>query len=345
MMHRLIQTLKRVGINGFLLGLFFAIGMAATFSEIGSADSGIPWKPMINFGIAFVFFFYGVKLDPQQLRSGLSNWRLHLLIQLSTFLIFPVIVFGLLKYMPWVDQDFKLGIIYLSALPSTVSASVVMVSIANGNLPAAIFNASISSLLGVILTPAWMGVLGGGADGEIDFWSTLGELTLKVILPVILGILAHGWLFPRIKHILPRLKYVDQTVIMIIVFTSFSESFAQKLFSSYQLSTLLTIAATMLGIFILMWLILELISGMLKFSIQDRITTLFCGSKKSLVHAVVIGKVIFPDAAVLGLVLLPVMLYHIQQLILGSVIAGYFGRRKTEPKKQNNSTSKPHQKT
>ncbi|SEF40761.1 bile acid:sodium symporter family protein [Algoriphagus boritolerans] len=332
MIHRLIHTLQRVGINGFLLGLFFAIGMAAIFPEIGAADSGIPWTPLINFGIAFVFFFYGVKLDPRQLRSGLSNWRLHLLIQLSTFLIFPVIVFGLLRFMPWVDSDFKLGISYLSALPSTVSASVVMVSIAGGNLPAAIFNASISSLLGVILTPAWMGILGTGSEGEIDFWSTLGELTLKVILPVILGTLAHGWLFPKIKAILPKLKYVDQTVIMIIVFTSFAESFGQKLFTAYQLSTLVTIAATMLGIFILIWSILELVSRFLRFSIQDRITTLFCGSKKSLVHGVVIGKVIFPDAAVLGLVLLPVMLYHIQQLILGSVFAGYFGRRTSDLK-------------
>lgn len=327
MIHRLIGILQRVGINGFLLGLFFAIGMAAIFPEVGSAESGLPWKPIINIGIAFVFFFYGVKLDPKQLKNGLSNWRLHLLIQLSTFLIFPVIVFGLIQFMPWIDPDFQLGITYLSTLPSTVSASVVMVSIAGGNLPAAIFNASISSLLGVVLTPAWMGILGGAESGEVDFWSTLGELTLKVILPVVLGISAHGSLFPKLKAHLPRLKYVDQTVIMIIVFTSFSESFAQKLFASYQLSTLLTIAATMLGIFILIWLILELISKLLKFSIQDRITTLFCGSKKSLVHGVVIGKVIFPDAAVLGLVLLPVMLYHIQQLILGSVLAGYFGRR------------------
>ena len=329
MIQKLIQTLQRVGINGFLLGLFIAIGLAAIFPEVGSVDSGLPWKPFINTGIAFVFFFYGVKLDPLQLRTGLSNWRLHLLIQVSTFLIFPTMVYFLLQFMPWVDPDFRLGITYLSALPSTVSASVVMVSIAGGNLPAAIFNASISSLLGVVLTPAWMGLLGGGGAGEIDFWSTLGELTLKVILPVMLGILAHGWLFPKIKSMLPKLKYVDQAVIMTIVFTSFAESFAKRLFSAYQLSTLGTIAISVLAIFILIWLLLNVISKLLKFSIEDRITTLFCGSKKSLVHAVVIGKVLFPDAAVLGLVLLPVMLYHIQQLILGSILAGYFGRRKS----------------
>lgn len=327
MINKLAQTLQRVGINGFLLSLFAAIGLAALFPQIGTEDSGIPWKPVINLGIAFVFFFYGVKLDPAQLKSGLSNWRLHLLIQLSTFLIFPLIVFALLQVMPWIDPDFRLGISYLSALPSTVSASVVMVSIAGGNLPAAIFNASISSLLGVILTPLWMEFFDGGSSGSIDFWSTLGELTLKVILPVTLGVWAHRWLFPRIQHALPKLKYVDQTVIMMIVFTSFAESFAQEIFSAYSSSILLTVAATVLGIFILIWVLLEVISRLLGFTLKDRITTLFCGSKKSMVHAVVIGKVIFPDAAVLGLVLLPVMLYHVQQLILGSILAGYFGRK------------------
>ena len=332
MIHKLAQTLNRVGINGFLLGLFVAIGLASIFPEVGSEGSNLPWKPVINVGIALVFFFYGVKLNPEQLKSGLSNWKLHLLIQLSTFLIFPVLVFFLLKMMPWIDPDFRLGISYLSALPSTVSASVVMVSIAGGNLPAAIFNASISSLLGVVFTPAWMGILSDSAQGDVDFWSSLGELSVKVLLPVFLGILLHGWLFPKLKGGLHRLKYVDQTVIMMIVYTSFSESFAQRIFSSYQFPTLLAVGGTMLGIFLLVMLLLEGISRMLKFSIQDRITTLFCGSKKSLVHGVVIGKVVFPDPAVLGLVLLPVMLYHIQQLVLGSMLAGYFGRKnRAEP--------------
>ena len=328
MKSRLSQTLAKVGINGFLLGIFIAIALASIFPDIGSESSGIPWKPLINLGIALVFFFYGVKLDPIQIKAGLSNWKLHLLIQSATFLLFPALVWVLMQISPWIEEDFQLGIIYLSALPSTVSASVVMVSIAGGNLPGAIFNASISSLLGVVLTPAWMGVLAGGVEGEIDFWATLGELAVKVILPVTLGILSHGWLFPKLRTVLPKLKYVDQTVIMVIVFTSFSESFGQKIFSAFAVSSLILIAMTMLGIFILVMIILWILGKMLGFNRKDQITTLFCGSKKSLVHGVVIGKVIFPNPAVLGLVLLPVMLYHIQQLILGSVLAGYLGRKK-----------------
>ena len=327
MKNKLIQTLNKVGINGFLIGLFVAIALAAIVPEVGSSQSGLPWKPVINVGIGLVFFFYGVKLDPMQLKNGLSNWKLHLLIQSSTFLFFPLLVVFLLRFFPWIDEDFKLGVSYLSALPSTVSASVVMVSIAGGNLPAAIFNASISSLFGVILTPAWMGVLGGGVEGELDFWSTLGELSLKVLLPVTLGVLSHDWLFPKLKSVIPKLKYVDQTVIMMIVFTSFADSFSQNIFSAYSISVLAGIAGLMLGIFVAVMLLVYGLSSWLGFSAEDRITALFCGSKKSLVHGVVIGKVIFPDPAILGLVLLPVMFYHIQQLVLGSMLAGIFGRK------------------
>jgi sodium/bile acid cotransporter 7 len=328
-MKKVKNLLQKVGFNTFLLGLILAIFLAWLFPKLGSSEGPFLWKPWINGGIALVFFFYGVKLNPRQLMEGLSNWKLHLTIQLFTFIVFPFLVLLIFRWLPWVDQDFELGISYLAALPSTVSASVVMVNIAGGNVPAAIFNASISGLLGVVITPAWMGVLAENlGQGEVDFWPTFVDLTIKVILPVFAGVLLHGKLFPLIRSHLKRLKYLDQAIIMMIVFTAFSDSFYQKIFQPYSWLSLLKIAFLMLILFLMVLLLIELVSRFLGFSIKDRITALFCGSKKSLVHGVVIGKVMFPDPAVLGLVLLPVMLYHFQQLLIGSSLAEWFGRKK-----------------
>ncbi|WP_026944714.1 bile acid:sodium symporter family protein [Algoriphagus marincola] len=327
-MKKVKKLLQKVGFNNFLLGLILAIFLAWLFPKLGSSEGPIHWKPWINGGIALVFFFYGVKLNPRQFMEGLSNWKLHLTIQLFTFIVFPFLVLLIFRWLPWVDQDFELGISYLAALPSTVSASVVMVNIAGGNVPAAIFNASISGLLGVVITPAWMGILAENlGQGEVDFWPTFVDLTIKVILPVFAGVLLHGKLFPLIRSHLKRLKYLDQAIIMMIVFTAFSDSFYQKIFQSYSWLSLLKIAFLMLILFLMVLLSIELVSRLLGFSIKDRITALFCGSKKSLVHGVVIGKVMFPDPAVLGLVLLPVMLYHFQQLLIGSSLAEWFGRK------------------
>jgi sodium/bile acid cotransporter 7 len=328
MKAKLSASLARVGLNGFLLGIFVAIGLAAVLPELGSTESTIPWKPFIQVGIALLFFFYGLKLDPAQLRSGLSNWRLHVLIQVTTFLGFPLLVFSLVQFVPGLDPNFALGISYLGALPSTVSAAVVLVSISGGNVAAAIFNASISSLLGVVMTPFWMGVAGGEVAGELDLWASIVDLSIKVVLPVILGLVMHRYLFPKIKPYLNRLKYLDQTVILSIVFTTFSESFSQRLFTSFSWLSLGGLALVMLFILLLVVGILYLLVRSLSFSKEDQIAAIFCGSTKSLVHGVAIGKVLFPNAAIFGLVLLPVMLYHLQQLILGSLLARHYEKNK-----------------
>ncbi len=328
MKAKLSASLARVGLNGFLVGIFVAIGMAAILPELGSTESTIPWKPFIQVGIALLFFFYGLKLDPNQLRSGLSNWKLHVLIQVTTFLGFPLLVFLLVQFVPGLDPNFALGISYLGALPSTVSAAVVLVSISGGNVAAAIFNASISSLLGVVMTPFWMGVAGGELAGELDLWASVIDLSIKVVLPVILGLVMHRFLFPKIKPYLNRLKYLDQTVILSIVFTTFSESFSQRLFASFSWLSLGGLALVMLFVLLLVVGILFLLVRALSFSKEDQIAAIFCGSTKSLVHGVAIGKVLFPNAAIFGLVLLPVMLYHLQQLILGSVLARHYEKNK-----------------
>jgi sodium/bile acid cotransporter 7 len=327
MIRLLIGTLARVGINGFLLSIMGAIFLAYLVPDFGSSASQVPWKILTDLGIALVFFFYGVKLNPEQLKTGLSNWKLHVLIQACTFLFFPIIVIVLMQFAPWIEGDFQKGISFLSVLPSTVSASVVMVSIAGGNLPAAIFNASISSLIGVLISPIWMGWILEGSSIEMDFWVSFGELSLKVLLPVLLGLFFHQILFSKIEKYLSKLKYLDQTVILMIVFTSFAQSFSQEIFTPYSIFSLLKVGISMLGLFFMIWGLLEGLARIFGFGREDRITALFCGSKKSLVQGVVIGKIIFPDPAIFGLVLLPVMLYHIQQLIVGSILAGIFSKR------------------
>ncbi len=119
----------------------------------------IPLNEISTYGIAGIFFFYGLKLSPEKMKEGLSNWRLHTLIQVATFLIFPLIIIALLPFVKGEEHlTLWLAVFFLATLPSTVSSSVVMVSIAKGNIPGAIFNASVSGLIGILITPLWMGL-------------------------------------------------------------------------------------------------------------------------------------------------------------------------------------------
>jgi len=324
-MGKIKSTLAKVGINGFFFALIFMVVLAYLFPQFGEEGGILPLGEVTDIGVFLIFFFYGVKLSPAQLRLGLSNYKLHLLIQASTFIIFPVVIIVAHVLFGSNDDPYLwLGVFYLAALPSTVSSSVVMVSIAGGNLPAAIFNASVSSLIGILITPMWMSVFMDVTGGGSDLSSTIGKLSVQILIPVILGFLFHKRLGEFVLRNQKKLKYFDQVIILLIVYTAFAESFAKELFAGNSFWDFMAIGGAMLLLFIFMMAVMWFISTKLGFPLPDTITVLFCGSKKSLVQGAVMGKVLFPDPLIFGMVLLPLMMYHSLQLLLGSAIAERF---------------------
>lgn len=325
--------LKKIGLDGFVIAIIVTIVLAYYWPWPGVQESlfNLPWfnlTKIANYGVALIFFFYGLKLSPQQLKAGLYHWRLHVVIQSVTFIIFPLTILFVKTVTggSW-DSLLWVGTFFLATLPSTVSSSVVMVSIARGNVPSAIFNASISSLLGVFLTPLWMGlILSTGAEaspvGEgFSVSHAVVQLSLQVLLPVTLGIMLH----PRFGAIAQRnskhLKFFDQSVILLIVYVAFCDSFINNMFQDHSTIKLLLLSLAMVALFFFIYLITALLGRVLHFSREDNITAVFCGSKKSLVHGTVMAKVLFPGVAGLGLILLPLMIFHTLQLIAASIIA------------------------
>jgi sodium/bile acid cotransporter 7 len=65
------------------------------------------------------------------------------------------------------------------------------------------------------------------------------------------------------------------------------------------------------------------------FTTEDRITLIFCGSKKSLASGVPMANILFP-AAMVGPVVLPLMLFHQIQLMACAYLARRFAAR-SEP--------------
>jgi len=327
--QKITDTLAKAGLDSFLLALIGMIVLAYFFPYPGTSASPFYLAAIANYAVSLIFFFYGLRLSPTKLRAGLGNWRLHTVIHLTTFVLFPLLVLSLRGlFIASSAQTQWLAVFYLSALPSTVSSSVVMVSIAGGNLPGAIFNASISSLLSVFLTPLWMGLFLQSGSGGFDPGPVIGKLVLQVLVPVTLGILLNarwGGFAERHKKHLSRL---DQTIILLIVYTSFCESFAEGVFHSYRVQDIFWLGLGMLGLFFMLFFVVRLISHLLHFNREDRITALFCGSKKSLVHGTVMSGILFPDAAVAGVMLLPLMLYHTLQLLAASIIAQAMARQK-----------------
>lgn len=328
--NRFLALLARFGIDWFLLGLVLAVLLAYLRPGIGSDASPVPWDALLSLGVALVFFLYGLRLSPESLRTGMRNWRLHLVVQASTFLLFPLLGLSLRPLFGPDAASLTLwaSIFYLCTVPSTVSTSVVMVSVAGGNIPAAIFNASISSLIGLMMTPLWVSLVlhtGGAGGGQLG--AMLLKLVLQVLGPVGLGLLLHRRFGAWAEARKAQLRKFDQVIILLLVYTSFCESFARQVFRDFSWADLLALAAGMAGLFVAVLGLITLLGRLLGFTAEDQITAVFCGSKKSLVHGSVLANIIFAGTAASGALLLPLMLYHALQIILASVIAQRVGQR------------------
>lgn len=174
----------------FVFALIGTVVLAWFLPRSATDITGLVLRQASTFGIGFIFFFYGLRLSPEKIRLGLGNWRLHLLVQATTFVLFPLII---LAFYPFIQNQrheiLWLGLFFLAALPSTVSFSVIMTSMGRGNIPAAIFNASISGIIGVLVTPLWMGLFLQQTEAGFDFSEIYLKLFLQIILPVIVGVL------------------------------------------------------------------------------------------------------------------------------------------------------------
>jgi len=308
--------------DAFILAILGMILLAYLVPGIGAEGSAWSLDKVNKWGVILLFFFYGLRLSPEKLKNDLKNWKLHLTIQTFTFLIFPLLILPFYPLFKGTDYiQFWLAVFFLAVLPSTVSSSVVMVSIARGNIPGAIFNASISGIIGIVVTPLWLGFFLDASMESFSFGKTLLDLILQIFVPVCAGLVLHrywGQWAQRNKHWFSRF---DKTIICLIVYESFSSSFSGGLFNSIPNWTLFILSGFVIGLFFLVLGLSKVVSKWLGFSREEQITVIFCGSKKSLVHGSVFSSVLFAGNPAASLFLLPIMIYHAFQLFFISMVA------------------------
>jgi len=267
--------LNKVGLDGFLLALLSLILLAYLWPGPGLVTGPASLGSLANYGLSVVFFFYGLRLSPKELREGLSNWRLHLLVQAATFVLFPLLLLGVRPLVPSQADMLWLGTFYLAALPSTVSSSVVMVSMARGNIPAAIFNASISSLLGVFITPLWMALFLSADVSGLDTSGIILKLALQVLAPVLVGISLHSYFGDWALRHKKQLRYFDQSVILTIVYTSFCHSFAGHVFDQLSAMQIILLGGLLALLFFTAYFILSAVARIAGLQREERVTLLF----------------------------------------------------------------------
>ena len=281
---------------------------------------------LTNVAIALLFFLYGARLSTQEALNGLKHWRLHLTILAFTFVVYPLIGIALRPLTAVISHDMYLGILFLTLVPSTVQSSVAFTSIAKGNVAGAIVSASASNLVGVIVTPLLVMLLMGTGGGVHIDTSVFGEIALLLLAPFVLGQLTRRW--GRKVAQSKATKVVDRGSIAMVVYSAFSKGVVDGIWSSislWDLAFLVVFAAAFVAF--MLWLT-RTVSQKMGFNRADTIAIEFCGSKKSLATGLPMASVIFASGgASLGLLILPLMIYHQVQLMMCSWLAARYGQR------------------
>ncbi len=323
--ERTSALLRRLSVDTFTLMLLCTVALASVLPCSGPAATVL--GDVTTFAIGLLFFLHGAKLSREALLSGLAHWRLHLLVLASTFVMFPLLGLALHPLSgTMLTPEMYIGVLFLCTLPSTVQSSIAFTSMARGNVAAAVCSASASNFIGIFATPLLVSTLivRGAAAGSS--WNAIVAIVEQLLLPFLAGQLLRPWIGAWIDGHKPMLRIVDQGSILLVVYTAFSESVNEGLWHKLSPSALLTLGVVCAAMLALALAIATWTSRRLGFSREDEITIVFCGSKKSLASGVPMAKVLFAPSA-LGMVILPVMLFHQIQLMTCAVLAQRWARR------------------
>ena len=324
-------SLRRLLPDGFTLALLAAVGLATVLPCRG--DAALWLDRITDAAIMLLFFLHGARLSRAAVVRGATHWRLHLAVFASTFVLFPLLgwLLGPLSRV-LLTPPLALGMLFVCTLPSTVQSSIAFTSIAGGNVPAAVVSASLSSLIGIVLTPVLVELLlathGGHAPGAAGVW----QIARLLLLPFAAGHLLRPWIGGRVDRHRALLGLTDRGTILLVVYAAFGEAVAEGLWGAT--APLALVATLGMGALLLaLALACTATAGrLLGFARADRITLVFCGSKKSLASGVPMARILFASqAGGLGAVLLPLMIFHQLQLMVCAVLARRYAARAATP--------------
>ena len=279
-----------------------------------------------NLAIALLFYLYGARLSTQEALRGLTHWRLHLTILAFTFVVYPLLTLALSPVLvPSLGDGLYAGIMFLALVPSTVQSSVAFTSIAKGNVAGSIVAASLSSLVGVVVTPLLVMLFMSAGDGIHIDSSVFVDIAVLILLPFVVGQLTRRWTAELAAS--KATKIVDRGSITMVVYSAFSAGMVSGVWSEVSVwEILFLVVFSVVFVTFMLWLTRRL-SALMKFNRADQIAIEFCGSKKSLASGLPMATVIFGGGA-LGLLILPLMIYHQVQLMICAWLAAKYAQER-----------------
>ena len=302
----------------FVPALASVVVTASVFPCHGSGARA--FEGLAVLAIGSLFFLQGARLSRDAVAGGIGNWRLHLGIVSTTFGLFPLLGLAILALFPAaLTHKLSVGLLFMCVLPSTVQSSIALTSIARGEVAGAICAATGSNLIGILLSPILMGLLlrkSGGSHDLNGFWGIL----LELLAPFIAGHAMRPWIGQWADRNRALLAITDRGSILIVVYSAFSAAVVGGIW--HELPSIMLGKLVIFDALLLVRVLATIMIGsrLVAMSRKDEVAMVFCGSQKSVVTGVAMAHLLF-TGPMAGMVVLPIMIYHLLQLLVGAWLA------------------------
>ncbi len=298
--------------------LIAAIVLASVLPVTGSARAAAQF--VANAAVFMLFLLNGLRLPRQEVIAGLGNHRL----------LWPLVawVYGAMALAGWLLWQLggalmppllALGFVFLGTLPSTVQSATAYSSLASGNVASSVVAAALLNVLGVFITAPLFSSLAGSGAAEINSDALIKVATI-LLLPFILGQVLQRWLGGWVKDHRGLVTWMDRGSIAIAVYVAFSGAIAQSIWTRVDLGAWAALLVCCTVLLVVGYVGAWGLGGVLKLPRGDRIVMLFAGGQKSIAMGAPLATVLFPPSAA-GIVLLPVLVYHLAQLVVAAPLA------------------------
>jgi sodium/bile acid cotransporter 7 len=278
-----------------------------------------------NAAVFLLFLLNGLRLPRAEVIRGIGNLRFLLPLIAWCFGAMALAGWGLsLLVAPWLPPLVALGFLYLGTLPSTVQSATAYCSLAGGNVAHSVVAAALLNILGVVITAPLFSLLAGSQAAAFDLGG-LEKVALILLLPFLLGQAAQNRFGHLVREHRDLATWMDRGSIAIAVYVAFSGAVREGLWTLIGPGEWAVLTGAVLLLLLFAFGGAWLVGGVARLERGDRIALLYSGAQKSIAMGAPLASVLFgPTTA--GLVLLPVLVYHLLQLVLSAPLATRLSR-------------------
>ncbi|GAA5899134.1 hypothetical protein JCM8208_003012 [Rhodotorula glutinis] len=258
----------------FLIGIGVFIVLAWRFPNV-ARQGGLmhaEWSIRLLV-VAIIFLISGLSIPPRNMYLRALDWRLHLVCNITTFLLFPTIVFAIVSAVQAADPDnlrfdkyALVGLVVMSCMPTTVSSNVTMTGLAGGDVAGTTIEVLLGNTLGTVVSPALLEMFlssstwavgrpvasGGGGIGEV-YRQVIEQLGYSVFIPLFVGECIQ-WAFPKQTKWVLRTFYLAKLAtfcLLLVIWSTFSGAFYAGSFERISGEAIAMIVTVNLGLYLL----------------------------------------------------------------------------------------------